>query len=247
MERDGIDVCGIYDNTPVNDGRSAYDRLELDTEEHDRLEQHLTAVYGPSKNRMVYLYKELLDLIPPHEKPHLVFVDVQFVGQQLSEIAIVDARQNFVFHRVYPTCNRRCSDDTIYNRKFNIHNLRGGKYSKTMLRHKNLEYGQQYCSCRGKNIYHRSRVFNDTGYFNTLPSGPNVIYIIRGLNKKQFLTQFMQKHNIKAHIRTYPLHLTTQHEKYTTCSAHSSARSHCSVGNIAQMLHYYRIGNDLLC
>lgn len=254
-EFDGIDTCGNSEPTTtsttsqnsIEDNSNTYDSLMMHTEEHNRLEEHLKTVYGPTKNRSVYLYKELLDLIPPNEKPHLVFIDVQFVGQQLSEIAIVDEKQNFIFHRIYPTCNRKCFDDVIYNRKYNIHNLRGGKYTRTALRRKNLEYGQQYCSCRGKNLFHRNRIFNDVNYFRALPSGSNVIYVIRGLNKKQFLTQFMQKYNIKAHIRTYPLHLTTRHEKYTTCCAHSSSYSHCSVGNIAQMLHYYQIGMNLLC
>lgn len=219
--------------------KNNYDSLQLSAEYDNQLELYLNDVYGPTSERWVYLYRERLSLIPAEHQPLLVMMDVQFVGNQLTEIAIAHRLQNFLFHRVYPTCHR-FTNNSIFNRRFNSHNYRKEKRcNRSAVYRRNMDYVKQYCSCEGKNYHHSKCIFNDDAYFKSLPSGDNVIYVIRGLNKKEYLEMFMQKYNISAAIRTYPLHLTTNHEKYTTCFAHATPQGHCSVGNIIQMINYY--------
>lgn len=219
---------------------NTYDSLQLSEELESQLEQYLRDVYGPTNERWVYLYKEKLNMIPEDNQPLLVLIDVQFVGNQLTEIAIAHRLQNFIFHRVYPTC-QRTRDSNIFNRRFNAHNYRKEKrHNRSSIYRKNMDYVKQYCGCRGQNFHHSKRIFNDDNYFKSLPKGENVIYVIRGLNKKEFLEMFLEKYGLSAAIRTYPLHLTTKHDKYTTCFAHATPQGHCSVGNLTQMINYYK-------
>lgn len=200
--------------------------------------------YGPAQERWIYLYNEVLDSLKRIQLPHIVIFDVQFVGNQLSEIAIADQHANTLFHRVYPTCNLHRDDSRIFNRRFNAHNYwktRRGQNTQRPLHSQNLDYVQQYCNCHGTNKYHQHNYICDDFYFNNLPNGPNVVYVVRGKNKKEFLELFMQEHNIQSLIRTYPKHLDINNDCYFTCHAHLSHYSHCSVGNIAQIASYYNI------
>lgn len=209
---------------------------------HDRLEPCLFTKYGPAKERWIYLYKEVLDEMVEF-KPQLVLVDVQFVGKHLNELVIAYDDNNSIFHRIYPGCQVSLANKETFSfrHSYNRHNYQKTRSGQLPLHIRNADYVSMMCPCVGQNEHHATLLFNDTTFFKRLPSGPNVIYVLRGKNKADFWKNFMVENNLYGHIRTYPHVLSTNAIGYRTCHAHVSAQSHCSVGNIIQMINYYNV------
>ena len=205
-------------------------------------QEEIVKKYGPAKVQQRYLYKDLLDTLT--EKPTLVLLDVQFVGKQLSEIAIIHENLQFIFARNYPTC-RNIKDKFVYHISYNNHNYRKASNASGVQKN-NLLYVNQICPCNGQNPHHQRVIFNDTNFFRQLPHGENVVYVIRGQNKKEFVERFMKSFDIQSYIRTFPLPLSTKGDDYITCPAHVSSDSHCSVANLCQMMRYYNICVNLI-
>lgn len=229
-------------NLDISDDHSQTTESNLmDIDENDCFEEYLTKNYGPAKDRSIYLYKEVLNKFPAAHRPKLVFLDAQFIGKQVTEIAIAHEGMKTIFHRVLSSRQLMENKSTMYNR---LHNSRNYYKSRQNLA-KRSHYNNQYSNYKEESHFHGLQRFENVQFFAMLPSGSNVIYIVRGFNKKRFLKDLLEKYNISAQIRTYPQRLSIDHKQYVTCYAHNSSQK-CSIGNLAQMMNYYNVCTNLL-
>lgn len=109
------------------------------------------------------------------DKP-LIFVDIQFIDKQVSEIAIIRPDATTIYHRFYNVLMNK-----NMNRRTVNHNIRYTGYVS------------------GSAIYN---IFNDSDFFSTLPN--DAIYVIRGLYKYRYLRNLLQTFGKKYTIFTFP-------------------------------------------
>lgn len=172
----------------------------------------------------------------------VIFVDMQFVGTEVVEIAICRPDMPCVFHDAYPICQ-------IFkpNRPSGVlaqapNNARTN--SKTI--ENNLRYVNMNC-CYDKNRYHSLPMKNNYTFFASLPD--NAVYVLRGINKHSYWQNLLDHYNKRGTIYLFWKKFYNPNEErmnnhsnnrgQRTCIHHTNPYSACSLANVRQMALYY--------
>lgn len=173
------------------------------------------------------------------ENKFIVFVDIQFVGAEVVEIAICRPDLPIVFHDAYPTCQ-------IFkiNRPFAVlTQMHNNVHTNDKTIDNNMRYVNMKC-CDGKNHFHKLPMKNNNSFFTSLPN--DAIYVLRGINKHKYWRNLLQFYNKNGSIYLFwekfynPIHDRYQNSRgQLTCIHHSIPYSACSLANVRQMAQYY--------
>lgn len=194
-----------------------------------------------STRRREYLdVRTYTELINDHPTLPIILVDVQFVGNEVVEIAVVTPQMPMAFHDIYPMC-------MIHDRKRPVSILTGVQVPPTDYHRKqnnkntinvNMSYVRMNC-CNGYNRNHNSPLRDNKTFFQSLP--PFAVYVLRGHNKHLYWEELLKTYGKNGKIVIFaesffkPGHRQTQ----TNCLAHEHSNAACSLANVRKMSKYY--------
>lgn len=221
-----------------NQRQQQHQRQQSQSQRYQQLQQHLHQERPTFQNlKLSYSQFQMLK----NEGKNIIFVDIQFVGSEVVEIAVCRPDLPIVFHDAYPLCQM-----FKFNRPMDALTQMPHKNPKLNL--KTIEYNFRYVNmncCEGKNKYHHFIMKNNRAFYESLPTN-DAIYILRGINKHMYWQELLQFYKKSGVIYLFwekfynpNLDRLNNTRGQQTCLYHSNTHSACSLTNVRQMALFY--------